>query len=165
MWGSVNYGQSLYGLHNTKSLRTPALANNQKKVEKENEFTGKRYKNRKNNNILTPKHKLSRDQGGGGSPFQLRHCKRRISYGSWSIACFIKEITKTFCFYAHVKDKINFLIGDGFDAFTPKQEKRREQSRRKKSVHTPHLCTISLESLPSEPSTTSFGIRLHLSEM
>jgi len=25
LWGSVNYGQSLHGLHNTKSLRTPAL--------------------------------------------------------------------------------------------------------------------------------------------
>jgi len=25
LWGSVNYGQSFHGLHNTKSLRTPAL--------------------------------------------------------------------------------------------------------------------------------------------
>jgi len=25
LWGSVNYGQSLHGLHNTKSLRTPGL--------------------------------------------------------------------------------------------------------------------------------------------
>ena len=25
LWGSVNYGQSLHGLHNTKSLRTPVL--------------------------------------------------------------------------------------------------------------------------------------------
>jgi len=27
LWGSVNYGQSLHGLHNTKSLRTPDLVN------------------------------------------------------------------------------------------------------------------------------------------
>jgi len=25
LWGSVNYGQCLHGLHNTKSLRTPVL--------------------------------------------------------------------------------------------------------------------------------------------
>jgi len=25
LWSSVNYGQSLHGLHNTKRLRTPAL--------------------------------------------------------------------------------------------------------------------------------------------
>jgi len=25
LWGSVNYGQSLHVLHNTKSLRTPVL--------------------------------------------------------------------------------------------------------------------------------------------
>jgi len=25
LWGSVNYGQSFHGLHNTKSLRTPGL--------------------------------------------------------------------------------------------------------------------------------------------
>jgi len=29
LWGSVNYGQSLHGLHNTKSLRTPASDRNQ----------------------------------------------------------------------------------------------------------------------------------------
>ena len=27
LWGAVNYGQSLHGLHNTKSLRTPVLVN------------------------------------------------------------------------------------------------------------------------------------------
>ena len=27
LWGSVNYVQSLHGLHNTKSLRTPDLSN------------------------------------------------------------------------------------------------------------------------------------------
>ena len=26
LWGSINYGQSLHGLHNTKSLRMPGLA-------------------------------------------------------------------------------------------------------------------------------------------
>jgi len=25
LWGSVNHGQSLHGLHNTKSLRTPGI--------------------------------------------------------------------------------------------------------------------------------------------
>jgi len=27
LWGSVNYGQSLHGLHNTIRLRIPALEN------------------------------------------------------------------------------------------------------------------------------------------
>ena len=34
LWGSVNYGQSLHGLHNTKTLRTPALGFHGTPVEK-----------------------------------------------------------------------------------------------------------------------------------
>jgi len=33
LWGSVKYGQSLHGLHNTKSLRTPALRGDNTKVK------------------------------------------------------------------------------------------------------------------------------------
>jgi len=39
LWGSVNYGQSLHGLHNTKSLRTPDLHHSKKDLMEQVVYT------------------------------------------------------------------------------------------------------------------------------
>jgi len=79
-------------------LRTPALANNQKKVEKENEFTGKRYKNQKNNNILIPKHKLSRDQGGAVRPFSYATARDEFLMVAGPLLVSLKRLQRRFAF-------------------------------------------------------------------